>query len=129
VLREATARQPWSTITSKRWSSTSPTSISAAVDTLLLRSLKEHYLEVSKMNPPPVREHKLYLKTLLGFCFSLKSKTLFLFLLLKEPHEEFRVLDREYSHMLVQQVAWIKNGKPIFVFFFFMIFDYFCCVC
>eukprot|EP00258_Populus_trichocarpa_P046559 XP_024462578.1 uncharacterized protein LOC7490878 isoform X2 [Populus trichocarpa] len=53
VLREATARQPWSTITSKRWSSTSPTSISAAVDTLLLRSLKEHYLEVSKMNPPP----------------------------------------------------------------------------
>uniref|UniRef100_A0A3N7FBU4 Mitochondrial glycoprotein family protein n=1 Tax=Populus trichocarpa TaxID=3694 RepID=A0A3N7FBU4_POPTR len=54
VLREATARQPWSTITSKRWSSTSPTSISAAVDTLLLRSLKEHYLEVSKMNPPPV---------------------------------------------------------------------------
>jgi len=95
VFREAIARQPWSTITSKRWSSTSPTSISAAVDTLLLRSLKEHYLQVSKMNPPPVREHKLYLKTLLGFCFSLKSKTLFLFLLLKEPHEEFRVLDRE----------------------------------
>ncbi|KAI5578180.1 hypothetical protein BDE02_08G011900 [Populus trichocarpa] len=53
VFREAIARQPWSTITSKRWSSTSPTSISAAVDTLLLRSLKEHYLQVSKMNPPP----------------------------------------------------------------------------
>nr|CAD1828112.1 unnamed protein product [Ananas comosus var. bracteatus] len=29
-------------------------SSSAAVDSLLLRSLKEHYLEVSKMTPPPV---------------------------------------------------------------------------
>ncbi|OAY81395.1 hypothetical protein ACMD2_01821 [Ananas comosus] len=28
-------------------------SSSAAVDSLLLRSLKEHYLEVSKMTPPP----------------------------------------------------------------------------
>ncbi|KAF9676513.1 hypothetical protein SADUNF_Sadunf08G0009700 [Salix dunnii] len=53
ALREATVRLSWSTITSKRWSSTSPTSISAAVDTLLLRSLKEHYLQVSKTNPPP----------------------------------------------------------------------------
>ncbi|KAJ6727485.1 hypothetical protein OIU79_005386 [Salix purpurea] len=53
ALREATVRQPWSTITSKSWSSASPPSISAAVDTLLLRSLKEHYLQVSKTNPPP----------------------------------------------------------------------------
>ncbi|XVF11813.1 hypothetical protein REPUB_Repub08aG0059800 [Reevesia pubescens] len=28
-------------------------SAAAAVDSLLLRSLKDHYLEVSKMNPPP----------------------------------------------------------------------------
>ncbi|KAJ6323192.1 hypothetical protein OIU77_012929 [Salix suchowensis] len=53
ALREATVRQPWSTIASKSWSSASPPSISAAVDTLLLRSLKEHYLQVSKTNPPP----------------------------------------------------------------------------
>ncbi|GMJ13746.1 hypothetical protein like AT4G32605 [Hibiscus trionum] len=30
-----------------------PASSTAVVDSLLLRSLKEHYLEVSKMNPPP----------------------------------------------------------------------------
>lgn len=29
------------------------TSVSSAVDSMLLRSLKEHYLEVSKMTPPP----------------------------------------------------------------------------
>lgn len=29
-------------------------SSSAAVDSLILRSLKDHYLEVSKMVPPPV---------------------------------------------------------------------------
>lgn len=32
-----------------------PSDVSAAVDSMLLRSLKEHYLEVSKMTPPPVR--------------------------------------------------------------------------
>ncbi|KAL6952346.1 hypothetical protein U1Q18_014926 [Sarracenia purpurea var. burkii] len=35
-----------------RWSSSSP-SVSSAVNSILLRSLKEHYLEVSKMTPPP----------------------------------------------------------------------------
>lgn len=35
-------------------SAASPT-VSAAVNSILLRSLKEHYLEVSKMTPPPVR--------------------------------------------------------------------------
>ncbi|WZY68357.1 hypothetical protein YC2023_000597 [Brassica napus] len=30
-----------------------PSDVSAAVDSMLLRSLKEHYLEVSKMTPPP----------------------------------------------------------------------------
>ncbi|KAH0451162.1 hypothetical protein IEQ34_018461 [Dendrobium chrysotoxum] len=34
-------------------SSTSSASSAAAVDSLILRSLKEHYLEVSKMSPPP----------------------------------------------------------------------------
>ncbi|KAJ6717437.1 MITOCHONDRIAL GLYCOPROTEIN FAMILY PROTEIN-LIKE [Salix purpurea] len=53
VLREATVRQPWSMISSKRCLSSSPTSKPAAVDNLLLRYLKEHYVEVSKMNPPP----------------------------------------------------------------------------
>lgn len=31
-----------------------PVSVSSAVNSVLLRSLKEHYLEVSKMTPPPV---------------------------------------------------------------------------
>ncbi|XP_052204489.1 uncharacterized protein At2g39795, mitochondrial-like isoform X3 [Diospyros lotus] len=34
--------------------SSSWTSISSAVNSILLRSLKEHYLEISKMTPPPV---------------------------------------------------------------------------
>ncbi|KAF9595476.1 hypothetical protein IFM89_000394 [Coptis chinensis] len=39
---------PWRTL-SKHHS----TSVSSAVDSILLRSLKDHYLEVSKMAPPP----------------------------------------------------------------------------
>ncbi|XP_065869513.1 uncharacterized protein At2g39795, mitochondrial [Euphorbia lathyris] len=50
VLKEASVRQPlWRMIASRR----STTNISTAVDSMLLRSLKEHYLEVSRMNPPP----------------------------------------------------------------------------
>jgi len=40
--------------------------ISSAVNSMLLRSLKDHYLEVSKMNMPPVRSLSL---CLLGFYF------------------------------------------------------------
>ncbi|KAI3962569.1 hypothetical protein MKW92_052528 [Papaver armeniacum] len=40
----------WRTITN-RCSST--TSVSSAVNSILLRSLKEHYLEISKIKPPP----------------------------------------------------------------------------
>ncbi|XP_038711104.1 uncharacterized protein At2g39795, mitochondrial [Tripterygium wilfordii] len=50
VLAESTVRQPWRMIACRR--SISSTS-SSAVDSILLRSLKEHYLEVSKMTPPP----------------------------------------------------------------------------
>ncbi|CAK7325163.1 unnamed protein product [Dovyalis caffra] len=53
VLREATVRQPWNAVASKRCLSSSQPGMSAAVNTMLLRSLKEHYLEVSKMKPPP----------------------------------------------------------------------------
>ncbi|KAJ9159698.1 hypothetical protein P3X46_025179 [Hevea brasiliensis] len=50
LLAEGAVRQPfWRMLASRR----STTSISNAVDSMLLRSLKEHYLEVSKMNPPP----------------------------------------------------------------------------
>ncbi|XP_057476723.1 mitochondrial acidic protein MAM33 [Actinidia eriantha] len=45
------ALQPWSMIASRRSSSSS--SVSSTVNSILLRSLKEHYLEVSKMTPPP----------------------------------------------------------------------------
>ncbi|XP_010247836.1 PREDICTED: mitochondrial acidic protein MAM33-like [Nelumbo nucifera] len=38
----------WRMISTRRFSSISP-----AVDSIVLRSLKEHYLEVSKMTPPP----------------------------------------------------------------------------
>ncbi|XP_057980553.1 uncharacterized protein At2g39795, mitochondrial [Malania oleifera] len=42
------AVQPWRLIAQRRSSS-----VSSAVDSILLRSLREHYLEVSKMSPPP----------------------------------------------------------------------------
>ncbi|KAE9465448.1 hypothetical protein C3L33_02651, partial [Rhododendron williamsianum] len=45
------AMQPWRVIVSRRSSSSS--SVSSAVNSILLRSLKEHYLEISKMTPPP----------------------------------------------------------------------------
>lgn len=52
LLTEGAVRQPfWRMIANRR----STTNISNAVDSMLLRSLKEHYLEISKMNPPPVR--------------------------------------------------------------------------
>ncbi|OAY38994.1 hypothetical protein MANES_10G059400v8 [Manihot esculenta] len=50
LLTEGAVRQPfWRMIANRR----STTNISNAVDSMLLRSLKEHYLEISKMNPPP----------------------------------------------------------------------------
>jgi len=42
-------------LSSKAGGSGKSANVSAAVDSMLLRSLKEHYLEVSKMTPPPVR--------------------------------------------------------------------------
>lgn len=42
----------------------SSASSAAAVDSLILRSLKEHYLEVSKMSPPPVLPLISYLRCL-----------------------------------------------------------------
>ncbi|THG21647.1 uncharacterized protein At2g39795, mitochondrial-like [Camellia sinensis] len=42
------ALQPWRMIASRRSSS-----VSSAVNSMLIRSLKEHYFEVSKMTPPP----------------------------------------------------------------------------
>ncbi|CAN0900578.1 Uncharacterized protein At2g39795, mitochondrial [Linum grandiflorum] len=53
LLRHSRAAQPWRSIPSRSSSSSSPANISSAVNTMLLRSLKEHYLDVSKMNPPP----------------------------------------------------------------------------
>ncbi|XP_039139560.1 uncharacterized protein At2g39795, mitochondrial [Dioscorea cayenensis subsp. rotundata] len=50
-IRAAAARRhPWRSLLARHFSSSSS---SAAVDSLLLRSLKEHYLEVSRMTPPP----------------------------------------------------------------------------
>ncbi|EEF36055.1 uncharacterized protein At2g39795, mitochondrial [Ricinus communis] len=47
-----TVRQPiWRMISTRRSSTTN--NMSSAVDSMLLRSLKDHYLEVAKMNPPP----------------------------------------------------------------------------
>ncbi|KAF3954007.1 hypothetical protein CMV_020601 [Castanea mollissima] len=45
-------RQPCLSIAGRRHSSTN-TTVSSAVNSMLLRSLKDHYLEVSKMVPPP----------------------------------------------------------------------------
>ncbi|KAK4593492.1 hypothetical protein RGQ29_017561 [Quercus rubra] len=45
-------RQPCLSIACRRHSSTN-TTVSSAVNSMLLRSLKDHYLEVSKMVPPP----------------------------------------------------------------------------
>ncbi|XP_059665859.1 uncharacterized protein LOC132311779 [Cornus florida] len=47
------ALQPWRTIACRRFSMPSAFSASSAVNSILLHSLKEHYLEVSKMTPPP----------------------------------------------------------------------------
>ncbi|KAK8306233.1 hypothetical protein V6Z12_D03G114000 [Gossypium hirsutum] len=59
AVMDSKACQSWRLITTRgaaagngKHASTSP-SAAAAVNSLLLRSLKEHYLEVSKMNPPP----------------------------------------------------------------------------
>lgn len=41
--------QPWRTTASRPWSSTA----SYTVNSMILRSLKDHYLEVAKMTPPP----------------------------------------------------------------------------
>ncbi|KDP22624.1 hypothetical protein JCGZ_02865 [Jatropha curcas] len=50
LLTDGSVRQPlWWMMSNRR----STTNISAAVDSMLLRSLKEHYHEVSRMNPPP----------------------------------------------------------------------------
>ncbi|KAL3520927.1 hypothetical protein ACH5RR_019076 [Cinchona calisaya] len=47
-------RQPWwRSITARRSSSLRATSSSAAVNSIILRSLKDHFFEVSKMTPPP----------------------------------------------------------------------------
>ncbi|XP_027111231.1 uncharacterized protein [Coffea arabica] len=47
-------KQPWwRTIAARLSSSSKATSSSVAVNSILLRSLKDHYLEVSKMTPPP----------------------------------------------------------------------------
>lgn len=51
----AVRRQLHRALSSKSGGSGKSGNVSAAVDSMLLRSLKEHYLEVSKMTPPPVR--------------------------------------------------------------------------
>ncbi|XP_050235299.1 uncharacterized protein At2g39795, mitochondrial [Mercurialis annua] len=58
MWKRALFRQPvWRMLSSRSSTTTtnssSSTTISSAVDSILLRSLKEHYLEVSRMNPPP----------------------------------------------------------------------------
>ncbi|PON79825.1 Mitochondrial glycoprotein [Parasponia andersonii] len=50
VLSYALQNQPWRMLPSRTSTSTT---VSSAVNAMLLRSLKEHYLEVSKMSPPP----------------------------------------------------------------------------
>ncbi|KAK6250064.1 hypothetical protein QUC31_007539 [Theobroma cacao] len=54
TLTQSKASQSWRAIatSSSKYGSTSA-SAAAAVDSLLLRSLKDHYLEVSRMTPPP----------------------------------------------------------------------------
>ncbi|GMN32623.1 hypothetical protein TIFTF001_041766 [Ficus carica] len=48
VLTCALQNHPWRTIAIRRSSS-----VSSAIDSMILRSLKDHYLEISKMAPPP----------------------------------------------------------------------------
>ncbi|XP_015866807.2 uncharacterized protein At2g39795, mitochondrial [Ziziphus jujuba] len=50
VLSGAVKQRPWRLIPNRRSSSSS---VSSAVNSMILRSLKEHYHEVSKMTPPP----------------------------------------------------------------------------
>ncbi|KAL5709029.1 hypothetical protein ACHQM5_019761 [Ranunculus cassubicifolius] len=45
----ASTLRPWRTLATRH----SSTTVSDAVDSIVLRSLREHYLEVSKMTPPP----------------------------------------------------------------------------
>ncbi|GAV72767.1 MAM33 domain-containing protein [Cephalotus follicularis] len=58
MIAEESLRYPWRMIASRRSSSGSSSSSSSAaasvaVNSILLRSLKDHYLQVSKMTPPP----------------------------------------------------------------------------
>ncbi|KAM1811568.1 hypothetical protein FF1_028130 [Malus domestica] len=50
ATRFGALHHPWRTIARPHSTTASP---SAAVDSVILRSLKEHYLDVQKMNPPP----------------------------------------------------------------------------
>nr|XP_025620784.1 uncharacterized protein LOC112712182 isoform X2 [Arachis hypogaea] len=49
----AALRRPFPSLIRSATSSSSSNSISSAVNSMLLRSLKDHYLEVAKMNMPP----------------------------------------------------------------------------
>ncbi|XP_025620778.1 uncharacterized protein [Arachis hypogaea] len=49
----AALRRPFPSLIRGATSSSSSNSISSAVNSMLLRSLKDHYLEVAKMNMPP----------------------------------------------------------------------------
>nr|XP_025608555.1 uncharacterized protein LOC112701944 isoform X3 [Arachis hypogaea] len=49
----AALRRPFPSLIRDATSSSSSNSISSAVNSMLLRSLKDHYLEVAKMNMPP----------------------------------------------------------------------------
>ncbi|WOG85384.1 hypothetical protein DCAR_0104572 [Daucus carota subsp. sativus] len=45
--------QPWRMLASRPMASKSKANLPTAVNSMILRSLKEHYVEVSKMTPPP----------------------------------------------------------------------------
>lgn len=104
VFKESVVRQPWRMIASRRSStSRTTTNISAAIDSFLLRSLKEHYLEVSKMNPPPVIKYSI---PSLSFSLSVHIISVYVFLFLKP-----------YKTLWCYFVSW-KKKENFFLFSF-----------
>ncbi|KAK1368286.1 mitochondrial acidic protein MAM33 [Heracleum sosnowskyi] len=54
MWKRAAILQPWRMLASRPLSTSKSTAnVSTAVNSMILRSLKEHFLEVSKMTPPP----------------------------------------------------------------------------
>ena len=87
-----------------------PVSVSSAVNSMLLRSLRDHYLEVSKMTPPPVNHFSN-----LSISIYLYSHALsFLFIYYLKKKSIFPATNRRLGFSVVNSIyiLCITEGEP-----------------